>query len=354
MQRCLRVTVALGTLLAALATATAAMPASAATPTPTPTPSSSAFQQTGVSVTPVPHDTYASTSGTHLELGDVTPGSRVRDRVRILNIGPDPLPVDLYAADAIPAVNGGFGFTARTEATNDVGSWIHLAARHLNLPGHSTTTVSFTLLAPTGAPGGEHVGAIVAEPTSASGSSGVQTKTRFAMAVYLRLPGAPAVQPPAHPQTVVTVTKLDVGTSGRTVCPTMSLRNDTPDVIDPSLKMSLTSSLGFGTKRLTIPHLGGILPGAQASTHLPCFSGADPGPSKLKVVVTSPRGARSLQQDVGIYPWPLFLALLLLLLLLLLVARELYKRWRERQREIAELRAAVHGRSGTPGTPGAG
>jgi hypothetical protein len=287
-------------------------------------------------------------------MGKLTPGTVIHDRVRILNIGPSRLPVDLYGADAIPALNGGFGFSAENEQAKDVGAWIHLAARHLDLPGNSTTTVSFTIEVPRGAPGGEHVGAIVAEPTSASGKSGVQTKTRFAMAVYMRLPGAPAVQPPAHPQTVVTVTKLRTTTKGRDVCPVLNYRNDTPDVIDPSVTMSLHSSLGLGTKRATIEHLGGILPGAHATTHLPCFAGAAPGPSKLKVTVASPRGVRAIQSEVGIYPWPLFLALLLLLILLLLVARELYKRWRERQREIAELRAAVRGAPDSPGTPGMG
>lgn len=340
--------------LAALLGVTVAVATTPALAASTPTPAPAAPGQTGVSVTPVPHDKYASASGTHLEMGDLPLGAVVRDKVRVLNIGPDRLPIDLYGADAIPAVNGGFGFSAESETTKDVGSWIHLAARHLDLPGHSTTTVSFTIAIPqTVSGGGEHVGAIVAEPSVTSGS-GVQTKTRFAMAVYLRLPGAPAVQPPAHPQTAVTVTKLQTGTKGRDVCPVMSYRNDTPDVIDPSVTMSLHSSLGFGTKKATIPHLGGILPGAHATTHLPCFAGAAPGPSKLKLVVTSPQGARSIQQDIGVYPWPLFLALLLLLLLLLLVARELYKRWRERQREIEALRAAVHGRSGSPGTPGTG
>ena len=346
--RCLRLATFLGLTL--VVGTTGASYVSAATPSPTPRPA--AAGQRGVSVTPVANDKYASASGTHLEMGSLTPGTVIHDRVRILNIGPDRLPVDLYGADAIPALNGGFGFSAENEPTKDVGAWIHLAARHLDLPGNSTTTVSFTIEVPKGVPGGEHVGAIVAEPTSASGKSGVQTKTRFAMAVYMRLPGAPAVQPPAHPQTVVTVTKLHTTTKGRDVCPVLTYRNDTPDVIDPSVKMELKSSIGLGTKRATIPHLGGILPGAHATTHLPCFAGAAPGPSKVTLTVTSPRGVRSIEQEIGVYPWPLFLALLLLLILLLLVARELYKRWRERQREIAELRAAVQGRSGTSGTPG--
>ena len=318
--------------------------ASAATPRPTPAPAPQAAGQQGVSLTPLKHDHYASESGTHLEMGDVTPGVAIHDKVRVLNLGGKPLPIDLYAADAIPALNGGFGFSAESERARDVGSWITLAARHLDLAGHSVTTVPFTLLVPKGVAGGEHVGAIVAEPTTTSGG-GVQTKTRFAMAVYMRLPGLPALPHPGHVQTTLTVTKLDVHTTGRKVCPVLRYRNDTPDVIDPSVAMTLTSSFGFGTKRLEVQHLGGTLPGAAASSPLPCFTGAAPGPSTLKVTVTSPQGVQVVHADVGVYPWPLFVALFLLLVVLLLVAREVYKRHRARQRELAELRATVHGSS---------
>src|SRR5436305_10775473 len=64
-------------------------------------------QQAGISVTPVPGDKLASKSGTHLELGLVNPGVPLIDRVRILNVGSDQTTVDVYPADAIPALNGG-------------------------------------------------------------------------------------------------------------------------------------------------------------------------------------------------------------------------------------------------------
>src|SRR5581483_2517257 len=130
----------------------------------------------GVSVTPVPGDRFASKSGTHLELGVVTPGVAFGDRVRVLNVGSDPLTIDIYPADAIPAVNGGFGFTAEGQPTKDVGSWIRMAATRLQLPGRSTTVVPFRLLVPVGAGGGEHVGGIVAEPVTTTGNGGVATK----------------------------------------------------------------------------------------------------------------------------------------------------------------------------------
>src|SRR5436309_2466753 len=83
-----------------------------------------AADQSGVSVTPVPGDRFASKSGTHLELGLVSTGRPLDDRVRILNVGSDAQTIDVYPADAIPALNGGFGFTAEGQPTHDVGSWI--------------------------------------------------------------------------------------------------------------------------------------------------------------------------------------------------------------------------------------
>jgi hypothetical protein len=309
-------------------------------------------QPSGVSVTPVPGDRYASASGTHLELGLVQPASPLVDRVRVLNVGSDPLTVDLYGADAIPAFNGGFGFSARGAATRDVGAWITLAATRLQLPPHSTTTLGFRLLVPPGASGGEHVGGIVAEPVTTAGGSGVQTKTRFAMGVYLRLPGTPSPSATpsgggngngnsAKPPTTVTVTKLDLPLHGRDVCPTVHYRNDTGDVIDPSASLTVSSSWGLGTHRVKVDRLGAVLPGASATVKLPCVRRVAPGPDSVTLTVASPKGTTRTTRDLFVAPWPLFVALLFLLLLLILIALELWRRKRARERELAALRDAV-------------
>ena len=309
--------------------------------------------QSGVSVTPVPGDRFASKSGTHLELGVVEQGAPLDDRVRILNVGSDPVTIDVYAADAIPAFNGGFGFTAENQPTHDVGAWIHMAANRLQLPGHSSTVVPFRLVVPSGAGGGEHVGGIVAEPASAGNSGGVQTKTRFAMAVYLTVPGTPTGSPspgqspsrggggPTSPPTTVTVTKLTLHPDGRKICPRVRYTNPTGAVIDPRARLTVDSPLGLGTKHLTIDKLGALLPGASATVTLPCISGLPPGPDTVKLTLTSPQGASTTAQDVFVEGWPLFFALLFLLILLVLIAAELWRRHRARQRELEALRAAV-------------
>jgi hypothetical protein len=307
-------------------------------------------QQSGVSVTPVPGDRFASKSGTHLELGLVNPGVPFADRVRILNVGSDRATIDVYPADAVPALNGGFGFSAKGQPTHEVGAWIHLAATRLQLPGHSSTVVPFRLVVPTGTGGGEHVGGIVAEPVTAGNSGGVQTKTRFAMAVYLTAPGAPTTSPApgqspgangGPPPTTVTITKLTVHSDGRKICPQVSYSNSTGAVIDPSARLRVDSSLGLGSRRLTVDRLGAVLPGASATVTLPCIKGVPPGPDTVRLTLTSPQGSTTETKDLFVEGWPLFLALLFLLLLLLLIGFELWRRHRARQRELQTLRAAV-------------
>lgn len=309
-------------------------------------------QQSGVSVTPVPGDRFASKSGTHLELGPVQVGVPLDDRVRILNVGPDPETIDVYPADAVPALNGGFGFTAEGQPTHDVGSWIRLAANHLQLPGNSSTFVPFRLVVPSGAGGGEHVGGIVAEPVTSSSGGGVQTKTRFAMAVYLTVPGTPTSSPVpggpspgggngGPPPTTVTVTKLTVNPNGRKICPKVHYANPTGVVIDPSARLTIESSVGLGSRRITVDRLGAVLPGASATVTLPCVRGVPPGPDTVKLTLSSPQGTSTTTTDVFVEGWPLFLALLFLLILLVLIGLELWRRHRARQRELEALRAAA-------------
>jgi hypothetical protein len=315
-----------------------------------PSSAASGQQQSGVSVTPVPGDRFASASGTHLELGVVTLNRPFDDRVRILNVGSDPATIDVYPADAVPALNGGFGFSAEGQPTHDVGAWIHLAATRLQLPGDSSTVVPFRLVVPSGAGGGEHVGGIVAEPVTAGSSGGVQTKTRFAMAVYLTVPGAPTSSPVpgvspgppgAAPPTTVTITKLHLNSHGRDVCPKLSYANTTGDVIDPSARLTVSSSLGLGSRHVSVDRLGAVLPGASATVTLPCVHGLPPGPDTVRLTLSSPKGTTTTTKDLFVDGWPLFFALLLLVILLVLIALELARRHRARQREIERLRAAV-------------
>jgi len=313
-------------------------------------------EQSGVSVTPVPGDRFASKSGTHLELGLVAKGAPFDDRVRILNVGSDPVTIDLYPADAIPALNGGFGFSAKSQATHDVGAWIHMAADRLQLPGHTSTVVPFRLVVPASAGGGEHVGGVVAEPVTPGNSGGVQTKTRFAMAVYLTVPGTPTSSPvPGQspgsnggtPSPTVTITKLTLHPDGRDICPRVTYTNGTGVVIDPSARLTVDSSLGLGSRRVTADRLGAVLPGSTATVALPCVRGLPPGPDTVHLTLSSPQGTTTTTKDVFVEGWPLFLALLFLLILLVLIGFELWRRHRARQRELEALRAAVGGQ--TPG-----
>jgi hypothetical protein len=164
----------------------------------------------GVAVLPAVGDRHASRTGTHLELGLLRPGAVLHGSVRVVNSSAAPVTVDLYGADGVPAVNGGVGFTARTEAPHRVGSWIRLAASRVVVPAGATRQVAYTLTAGAPASGADEVGAIVAEPLVAE-SAGLRSVTRFAMGVYLRLPGraapssvsSPVSSPGARPPVAV-------------------------------------------------------------------------------------------------------------------------------------------------------
>src|SRR3954447_4929899 len=114
-------------LLAALAT-----PA-AAGPTPTPSPLQPAQ---GVNVQPDAKDPHRSKSGSFLELGTITPGVAVADTLVIRSTFDVPARVDLYPADAQPAVGGGFGFSAENAPQKQVGRWLKLSTRRLTVPAH--------------------------------------------------------------------------------------------------------------------------------------------------------------------------------------------------------------------------
>src|SRR3954471_17189315 len=106
-------------LLGALAT-----PTWAAAPTPTP---SALPPAQGVNVQPDAKDPHRSKSGTFLELGTITPGVAIADALVLRSTFDVPAQVDLYPADAQPAVGGGFGFSAKNEPRKQVGAWLKLS-----------------------------------------------------------------------------------------------------------------------------------------------------------------------------------------------------------------------------------
>lgn len=294
--------VVLALLVGALTT-----PALAQTPPPAPAQ--------GVNVQPDPASTRKSEAGTLAELGDVPPGRPVTDAVIVRSSFDEPREVLLYAADAQAAVGGGFGFTARTDPQQQVGRWLVLEQTRLTVPAGGQVRVPYSLTVPTGTRGGEYVGAVVAEPVDQGATGGVQARTRFAMAVYLRVPGgAPGSTPGrGRPDGQIVLEKVDPGFDGNRSCPVVSYRNDSQDVVDPVAEVRTEGLLGGTSYRRE--RVGALLPEARADVRLPCLD-RPLGPGRVSVELTSPRGGGRELAPYTWLPWPFFVSLLLLLLLI--------------------------------------
>jgi hypothetical protein len=313
-------------VLAALAGTLLSLTPATAAPTP-PAPAQ------GINVTPDPASTRKSDAGTLAELGTVPPGQPLSDAVLVRSSFDEPREVLLYPADAQPAVGGGFGFSAQDEPQEQVGRWLRLAQRRVTVPADGQVRVPYTVTVPVGTEGGEYVGAVVAEPVDAGSGSGVQARTRFAMAVYLRVPGGSSGATPGRgdPEGEIVVEALEPGFDGKRACPVVRYRNDSQDVVDPVATVTTDGLLGGTSYRKD--RLGALLPGTRAEVALPCV--ARPlGVGRLEVELSSPKGGGAELDTYTWLPWPFLLSLLLLLLLIgALLTTFLRETFRRKERE---------------------
>lgn len=122
------------------------------------------------------------------------------DRAQVLNFSAVPLRLQIYATDAVPTANGGFGLRAPGAALTDLGSWIHVpaAAETIVVPAVRGThpgrvLIPFSLRVPTDAAPGDHFGAIVASLTTEGRNATGQTvilHQRVGTRVAVRVAGA--------------------------------------------------------------------------------------------------------------------------------------------------------------------
>ena len=93
-------------------------------------------------------------------------GSRVSGQVSLVNTSAVRGTVLLYAVDATTGQTTGAVYQSRARRRHDVGAWTKLPIRRVVLGSHGRAQVSFRLRVPRGARGGQHLGAIVAQPVS--------------------------------------------------------------------------------------------------------------------------------------------------------------------------------------------
>jgi hypothetical protein len=316
--------------------------AASAAPTPTPSPALEAAR--GISVTPQPKSPHRSTSGSFLELGTVQPGVPVLDTVDVRSTFDTPADVDVYPADAEPAVGGGFGFSARTDHPTEVGAWLHLALHRVRVPAQGQVVLHLSVTVPAGTEGGEYVGAVIAEPVNQGPATGVQTRTRFAMSVYLTVPGGARGSTPGRgrPDGTLQVLAVEPHFKGNKACPVVRFRNDSQAIVDPQTTVRTSGLFGSGTSYKET-RTGALLPGATADIPLPCVK-RPLGPGTLRVVVQSPKGNKNQAFGFTWVPVSLLVALLFLLLLVAALLTTFARGWLRRKDDESSDRAAVrHG-----------
>ena len=309
----------------------------AAAPSPSPGAGSGAAPG-GVSVVPVPSSPHMSGKGQRLDFGQLRPGQTARDEVLVRNIGDAAASVYLYAADATTALGGGLAFGLRTDPRTTVGRWMTLSRSQLSVPPHGTVTVALTVTLPTSLQGGEYAGGVVAEQLSPPPSGGgVAQVYRFAMPVYLTVPGGVPGSTPGRgqPDGSVQVVDVDFGERDGKVCPRVTYRNSSQAIVNPDASVEVHPRWigGGGTRHYGA--IGSVLPDSQATVALPCRD-LPFGGGKVVVRLAGPHVDPDHAQrraDLDRSGFPLLIALLLLLLLVALLWWWLV---RERRRRHAD------------------
>jgi hypothetical protein len=129
---------------------------------------------------------------------DSRPGATVSGAVRVANEGDRAGAVRLYGVDAVTGQTTGAVYRARSDPRRDVGAWISMPIRHLELAPGQSRVVRFQARVPAGVRPGHHLGGIVAENAAIKktpsrkagrGSFRIDIRSLSILAVQVNLPG---------------------------------------------------------------------------------------------------------------------------------------------------------------------
>lgn len=200
---------------------------------------------------------------------DLAPGEVFGDTVAVSNLGDEPIRFVLYATDAFnTSDSAAFTLLREEEEPTDVGSWIQLAAPEYEVPAGQRIDVPFSVSVPRDASPGDHVGAIVAQPVTASPQPGedelsFDIRFRIGARVYLRVEG------PVEPRLRVTQLQLDheqgiAPTSGSTGIEYV-VRNDGNVRLTPTAELRITGPFGITVREFRPRELPELLPGGEVT-----------------------------------------------------------------------------------------
>lgn len=194
---------------------------------------------------------------------DLEPGATVHDSVRVRNYGTEPLPLAVYASDAVTTASGGLDLLPAGEVPTDIGSWIVLDTSTIEIPPQGYVDVPFTMVVPRQAESGDHVGGIVTSsraPATNSDGQAVVVDRRLGNRVQVRVEGE--LRP------ALAVADVDVGYTG-TVNPVGAGRlrvrytvTNTGNVrAGASQRIVVPGRFGFPGREVQLGDMGELLPG---------------------------------------------------------------------------------------------
>ncbi|XVU28540.1 WxL protein peptidoglycan domain-containing protein [Actinoplanes sp. CA-054009] len=268
---------------------------------------------------------------------DLRPGQTVKDSIRVRNYGDEPLSLSVYASDALTTSSGALDLLPAGAEPVDVGKWITLERRNIEVPAQKFVDVPFAMTVPGKAESGDHTGGIVTSYVSRETEGrAVTVDRRLGTRMYVRVSG------PLQPQ-------LDV--SGLTMSYAGNLNPFGPGRLRVTYTVTNTGNVRMGAEQVvttsfpggetTLPPMPELLPGDKLTFRAE-VGGVWPtvrtkAEVRLRMVPTRPGDVFDAPVvAVGGSAWtpPLPQLVVLLTVVLTLVLA----RWRRRRRRSSENR----------------
>lgn len=121
------------------------------------------------------------------------PSQSASDQFYVQNTGSTPLDLKVYSQDAYTDTQGLYNIKATNDVATDVGSWISFAGGKkqaiLQLKPGEDASVPFSLVVPSFASPGDHLGAIVVSTIAAPSDGQIVLERRVATRLYARIRG---------------------------------------------------------------------------------------------------------------------------------------------------------------------
>ncbi|MEO3745363.1 DUF916 domain-containing protein [Plantactinospora sp. B5E13] len=119
----------------------------------------------------------------------VNPGGTVEDAMVVVNRGPVPLNLTVYAADGFTTDAGQLDLVTKDQKSVAVGAWVHADQGSVTVQPGKTAQVPFTVTVPTNATPGDHVGGILTSLTQPDQAAGINVDRRLGIRIKLRVGG---------------------------------------------------------------------------------------------------------------------------------------------------------------------